>query len=75
VFQEGVVVTTLQTYGFDSYPYLHVSRRLRLPYARVLSVLREVEDNLLGDNARGLSNYDLEQIVAAYNGEMCRRTA
>lgn len=31
------MVTTLQTYGFDSFPYLHVSRRLLLPYADVLA--------------------------------------
>lgn len=74
------MTTTLQTYGFDSYPYLHVARRRCLPYARVLSYVdildRAWETRSLTwmfDEADMLDEIDMEAIFVAWREEMKRR--
>lgn len=70
-----MVTTTLQAYGFDSYPFRHLANRLCLPYETVLLVveaLREgaaVEPTLLGALREG----DFEAIVGVYVGEWRRQ--
>ena len=38
-------MTTRNFYGYDSYPYLHIAQRLRVPYGRVLAYVDAIERN------------------------------
>lgn len=74
------MATTLQTYGFDSYPYLHVSRRLGLRYADVLAYVEHLtaEKHLL-PGLEGLfptsrvGDDDADKIFDVWRQEMTRQ--
>lgn len=68
-------MSTLQAYGYDSYPYLHVARRMCVPYAEVLRYVMWLESGGIFLNLpahRGVTELAIE---AAFKGEMARRRA
>ena len=65
-------MTTLLAYGFDSFPYLHVARRLKLPYAMVLAVIDDLEGKIY-DTITMLPDAVAVEILRVYDEEQKRR--
>jgi len=63
-------MTTLQAYGFDSYPYLHVARRLGLPYGMVLLAVDMIDRGIFPSM---LPPFEAAVIQTTYDEEQRRR--
>jgi hypothetical protein len=61
----------------DSFPYLHLSRRLRLPYGTVLAYVEMLDSNpvtgLQRDLVDALDEADLERIMDVWRQEKVRQ--
>ena len=61
------MTTTIQAYGFDSFPYLHVSRRLITPYAVVLAYVDFLDRK--GGDETPLRDVDYDRLITLNHTE------
>ena len=70
-------MTTLQHFGYDSFPYLHVARRRFLSYTTVLCYVEMLErqptERWMHDEIDKLEEADMEEIMVAWRQELKRR--